>query len=248
MKQLILHIPHSSNRIPFYDGFIDDMDIINSEILKLNDWHTSDLFYSSSDISIVADYSRIFCDPERFEDDSIEVMAKFGMGVLYTKTDLGEFLRHVTPELRRRILNEYYIPHHNQLSEAVKRLLMQFSKAKIIDCHSFSDTPFKRDQNQDLDRPDFCIGIDSFHTPQLLIDQSIDFFREKGYKVGINIPYIGSIVPLEYYQFNKNVHSIMLEINRKLYLSLDSNEKSANYPEIKNMVKEFIEMIRMCQD
>lgn len=144
MKQLILHIPHASIKIPFLDGFIDDMDIINSEILKLTDWQTEDLFYSSKDISVIADYSRIFCDPERFSDYSLEVMAK---------------------------LDEYYIPHHARLNEAVAEILRQFSHATIIDCHSFSDTPFIRDQNQNRNRPDFRIGTNPFHTPQLLVDQ-----------------------------------------------------------------------------
>ena len=31
---------------------------------------------------IVAEISRIFCDPERFTDDSQEVMAQYEMGVL----------------------------------------------------------------------------------------------------------------------------------------------------------------------
>jgi len=49
---------------------------------------------------------------------------------------------------------------------------------------------------------------------------------------------------MEYYQKNKNVESIMLEINRKLYLKEGTNEKSENYEKTKEVVQEYIELIR----
>jgi hypothetical protein len=39
--------------------------------------------------------SAIFCTPERFFDDSQEIMAQFGMGVL-RKNDDGQVIRKVT--------------------------------------------------------------------------------------------------------------------------------------------------------
>lgn len=66
---------------------------------------------------MIADFSRVFCDVERFSDDSQEIMAEYGMGVLYEKGDDGSIIREITPELRQEILNKYYWPHHNQLKE-----------------------------------------------------------------------------------------------------------------------------------
>ncbi len=246
MKKIILHIPHSSTNIPLKDGYTVSDEILNSEILKLTDWHTDDLFYSENDTQIIADFSRIFCDPERFPDDEKEVMAKYGMGVLYEKTDEGELMRIISPELREKILNEYYWVHHKKLNDAVADQLNQFGKALIIDCHSFPDKPIVRSLDKNSIRPDFNIGTDSYHTPQKLIDISIDFFKEKGYTLGVDYPYTGSLVPLEYYQQNKNVQSIMLEINRKLYLKDDTSKKSDNYDEIKKITFDFIKTIKEC--
>jgi N-formylglutamate deformylase len=240
MQQLILHVPHSSVNIPLREGYIIDDRMLNSELLKLTDWYTDDLFYSESDIMVRAEFSRLFCDPERFSDDEQEVMAKFGMGVLYEKTDGGEIMRKVSVELRERILNEYYSKHHNKLNNAVNSQLRSFGSALILDCHSFPDIPLLRDLNQDASRPDFNIGTDAFHTPQKLIDMSLTFFIDKGYTIEDNAPYKGSIVPMEHYIKNQQVHSIMLEINRKLYLNEGSNEKSSGYGEIKSVTQEYM--------
>lgn len=59
------------------------------------------------------------------------------------------------------------------------------------------------------------------------------YFESKGYTVGLNWPYRGSIAPLEHCHKNKKVESIMLEINRALYLNEPTNEKSQKYLDIK---------------
>jgi N-formylglutamate deformylase len=244
MSQLILHIPHSSTIIPFLDGYVPDQITLDEEILKLTDWYTDDLFHSEDDIIIKANFSRIFCDVERFEDDSLEVMASKGMGVLYEKLDNGDPLRNVTSILREKILCEFYRPHHMRFTEAVRNQLDKYSSALILDCHSFPDIPMKRDLDQTLKRPDFNIGTDAFHTPPNLIEVSVDFFDSLGYTLGINLPYSGTIVPMNFYQKDNKVKSIMLEINRRLYLTENSNEKSVNYRAIKQVVKDFMALIK----
>jgi len=244
MKNLILHIPHSSTIIPTKEGYCITDEILHQEIVKLTDWFTDDLFENNNDTSVKAPFSRIFCDTERFADDSQEIMAQFGMGVLYEKTDSGEQLRNITPELREYILDNYYWKHHNALTESVRLQLKKEGSATIIDCHSFPSVPLKRALDQSDNRPDFNIGTDAFHTPLKLIDTSVAFFEKKGYSLGIDKPYKGSIVPMSYYQKDKNVKSIMLEINRGLYLNGMSNEKSIQYREIKQIVQEFLGVIR----
>lgn len=247
MKKLILHIPHSSTKIPLKEGYCITDELLNQEILKLTDWYTDDLFENDIDSSIKAPFSRIFCDTERFSDDSQEVMAKYGMGVLYEKTDSGELLRNISPELRQHILDNYYWKHHNHLTESVGIQLEQFGRATIVDCHSFPHKPLTRALDQSNFRPDFNIGTDDFHTPKKLIDASIAFFKENGYSLGVDQPYTGTIVPMPYYATNKNVQSIMLEINRRLYLQEPTNEKSIQYQKTKQIVQEFLNLIRKIQ-
>lgn len=244
MKKLILHIPHSSDNIPFKEGYVVDETILNKEILKLTDWYTDDLFHSDTDEMIIANFSRIFCDPERFSDDDKEEMSKVGMGVLYEKTDDNLLMREISPALRKKILDEYYWKHHQKLNNAVNQQLEKYGKAIIIDCHSLSDVPFLRDKDQESNRTDYSIGTDLFHTNEHLYAKTKHFFKDRGIEVSINSPYSGTIVPMEHYKMNENVHSIMIEVNRKLYLKDNSNIKSENYPVVKQLLHDYLDEIR----
>lgn len=244
MKKLILHIPHSSTEIPILDGYVSSLDNIQQEIIKLTDWYTDDLFDTDVDSKIVAPFSRIFCDVERFADDELEIMSKVGMGVLYEKLDSDEILRKVTPELREKILIDYYWKHHNGLTTIVEEQLNVNGECLIVDCHSFPSTPLLKAIDQNKNRPDFNIGTDSFHTPKKYIEASSSYFENLGYSLGVDWPYSGSIVPMKYYQKEKRVSSIMLEINRKLYLNEPTNEKSIDYEKTKKVVQGYLNLLR----
>lgn len=244
MKKLILHIPHSSIEIPFFDGYVSNQKTIKQEINRLTDWYTDDLFDSEFDEKIIAPFSRIFCDVERFSDDEFEVMAKFGMGVLYEKFDNGNNLRIVNPKLREDILNNYYWKHHDKFRDVVKRELEETEYCIILDCHSFPSSPLNRAIVQNPVTPDFNIGSDLFHTPTKFINASEEFFISRGYTLGINTPYSGSIVPLEYYKKDRRVNSIMLEVNRRMYLNESTYEKSENYQKTKEIILEYINLLK----
>ena len=243
-RRLILHVPHSSDHIPLREGYTVSNEPIEAEILKLTDWYTEDLFHSSKDNMVTASFSRVFCDTERFADDSQEVMSKVGMGVCYERSDDGRVIRQVSKELKDTILQDYYWKHHNKLKDTVTDQLKVHGKALILDCHSFPSTPFVRDLDQTRDRPDFNIGTDSFHTPAELIELSEEFFQQRGFSVGIDAPYAGTIVPVDFYGKDRNVTSIMLEINRKLYLNEPTNQKSADYQSTKRIVQQYIHTLQ----
>jgi N-formylglutamate amidohydrolase len=193
---------------------------------------------------IVAPFSRIFCDVERFENDEDEVMSEVGMGVLYERFDDDELLRTVTPKLREEVIQNYYRPHHKALKLAVKTQLDIKGRCLIVDCHSFPSNPLQKGLDQSTNPPDFNIGIDAFHTPEILIDRAETYFKNKGYSLGVDWPYSGTIVPMAFYKKDKGVQSIMLEVNRKLYLNEPSNEKSDNYAATKEVVKGFLRAMK----
>ncbi len=239
-QNLILHIPHCCTLIPEKKGYVVSDEVLDNEILLLNDWYTEDLFDFDGGIPIVASFNRIFCDVERFADDEKEVMSSVGMSVTYTKCDDGKALRTISADFKNEILTNYYYPHHQKLKNAVTEQLNANDKAIIIDCHSFSNEPFKRDLNHDKPRPDFCIGVDDYHTPRGLYKLAVVGLKMMGYSVKINTPYSGSIVPMEYYQKENRVYSVMVEINRNLYLVPGTNQKNDRYDKIKKDVHKLL--------
>lgn len=216
LQSVLLHIPHSSALIPDYTGFVN-IKKVEDEINLLTD-HATDLIFNVEGIdNITFPYSRVFCDVERLDDEN-ETMFEFGRGYFYTNSDNGVILRNDINGIKENVYTNYYLPHHTKLNNNINTKLKETGLCYIIDCHSFSDSPFKTDIIKDGKRPDVCIGIDAYHTPKWLEDYIRQSFIKHGFDVSINDPYSGTIIPLEHYNKNENVKGIMIEINRKLYI------------------------------
>lgn len=110
-----------------------------------------------------------------------------------------------------------------------------------MDCHSFPEESFNCTVNKSSFRPDFNIVTDGFHAPKRLIEISKRYFEEF-LSLGINEPYSGTIVSMEFYKKDERVQSIMLEVNRKLYLS--GTEKSDGYEKIKEVVQGYLKVLK----
>ena len=210
---MILHIPHSSTNTLKYE-------LTNRcrELLRMTDHFTDELYVHHNAQRVVFKLSRLICDVERFEEDAQEPMSRFGMGVCYTKDTEGKTLRDFKSAQRESIIETFYRPHHAKLRDAVSKELGEKGSALIVDCHSFPDRAYPFNSDFGKKRPDICIGTDSFHTPQALVEKVKAFFLSKGYDTRVNAPYSGTMVPLEHYKKDANVHSIMIELNRKLYM------------------------------
>jgi N-formylglutamate deformylase len=246
VKPIILHIPHSSKVIPKEvrrQILLSDMDL-ETELGFMTDSFTNQLFPSENykNDTIIFPISRLIVDPEKFIDDEKEVTAKFGMGVIYLKSSKGKHLRkELTEESRSHLLDKYYFPHHKRLTELVQNKIDECGICLILDCHSFpSVVPYPFEIDTSTSRPDFCIGTDSFHTPEWLKKKTITLLETQGYSTEINKPFSGSIVPEKYYHKNSNVLSIMIEVNRKLYMDEETIQKNNNFIEIKKTITKTI--------
>ncbi len=237
---LILHIPHSSEKIPDKAGYVVSEEKFKKEILSLTDWYTDDLFSFTDGVPIIADFNRIFCDIERLADDNQETMSSLGLGVAYTKNDDGSELRNVSPELKIKILNNYYFPHHKSLTSAVDEQIKLYGRALIIDCHAFRYKPFKRVLRAAMPRTDFRIGTDAFHTPRALFKYAAVILKALGYTVEINVLSSCSMVPTKYHLADKRVSCVMIEINRDLYLMPGTNKKNNEYNQVKLNIQKLL--------
>ena len=235
----VLHIPHSSRVIPpdVRRSFVLSDSELETELTRMTDGYTDEFFDCGEAAKVVFPVSRLVVDPERFVDDIDEPMSKVGMGVVYTKTSTGSPLRKALPSPGRlALIQKYYYPHHQNLTDAVSEALSNHKRCLIIDCHSFPAKPFRYETNLSP-RPDICLGTDSFHTPVWLRDLAGELFGKAGLSVKIDSPFSGAMVPLSYYHTHGAVYSIMIEVNRALYMEEKSGRRNAKFEQTKNRVK-----------
>ena len=246
---LVLHIPHDSTLIPpdLRHTLLLDDDALQDEVIAMTDSFTSELFDFAQDVPRVTfPVSRLIVDPERFVDDAREPMAARGMGVIYTTTSRGTVLRGMpSADDRAMLLETYYHPHHRALTLAVTAALGAFASCVIIDCHSFPSRARAYELDQFAARLDICLGTDSYHTPQWLTTVVHDAFASEGYSVSENSPYTGSMVPSAHYESDARVASIMIEINRRLYLDEVSGERLAQFEAVRASIHRAMTVIRL---
>ncbi|MEQ6918743.1 N-formylglutamate amidohydrolase [Halomonas aquatica] len=246
---IIAHIPHSSMAIPEDDqtGFLRSKEKLVHEVKKLNDHFTDKIFNSSLDevTSLIFPVNRFLVDVERFEKDDAEPMAAQGMGVLYTHDTEGRrFREDLSSNAREKLVSKYYRPHHQKLEKLVKQAIEKNGSVMIIDGHSFPAQALPCDQSQAPNRPDICLGTDDFHTPSWLVEMVKDHFEAQGFSVSINHPYSGTMVPLVRYQKDRRVSSIMIEINRHLYLGSDFELRESGFRKVKDCVERLYSRIQ----
>lgn len=204
-SRLVLNEPHAS-----IEGLFDadksfwdiDADFLNNVVIKWTDWHTDYLFHGLQDSRIKTvrfPYSRFIVDAERLWNDPLE---NIGQGIVYR--NFAGYKRAISPYTERRLLNlwkSHQVQLQNQLKEG----------ALLLDCHSFPE---------ELSDIDICIGFnEDWSKPRKeVIEFSVNYFMDCGYKVGVNTPYSNSETPECKFRYS----SLMLEVNKRIYLHHDS--------------------------
>jgi N-formylglutamate deformylase len=86
---LLVHIPHSATAVPdpWRSDLLLDEAALERELLAMTDRYTDELFgpaaLAHGGAAFINNLRRLAFDPERFEDDSQEVMSAKGMGAVY---------------------------------------------------------------------------------------------------------------------------------------------------------------------
>jgi len=230
MNNKIIHIPHSSKHIPkeymyqyriSYDEIIKEIDIMTDEYV--------DLLIEDYMNIVKFEYSRIFCDVERFDNEN-EIMNSIGMGILYENSHKLEKIRNVDKENE---IMEFYYEHHNKLNINCKNILEKYNNSIILDLHSYSDDALPYEIYKLEKRPDLCIGIDDYHFNKNQFEELIYIVKDFGINFEINQPFKGCLIPSDYYLKDKNVSGYMLEFKKGFLKN--------NIQKSKLMIKQIIE-------
>lgn len=223
---VILHVPHSSREIPEEirkDILLNDEQLA-SELDEMTDSHTDKIAaLATADLARLPwifrnKLSRLVIDPERFPDER-EIMNKVGMGAVYQKTSIGENLRMAGFD-PKPLIEKYFNPYAHAFTQLVDQLLNKYKSVFIIDVHSYRVIQHPNSVNHGQSRPPICLGTDDFHTPLWLRQLAKDCFSLVG-EVIENQPYSGTYVPLDFYERDDRVLSVMLECRADQFLNPD---------------------------
>jgi N-formylglutamate amidohydrolase len=242
---VVLHIPHSSLQIPTDERraiHLDDV-ALDVELLRMTDSFTDELFPATPVEAdrVIFPLSRLVCDVERFPSDEDEPMTARGMGVSYVRTSFGDVLR-AQPDAshRQALLDDWYWPHHAKLERAVNDVVARSGVCLIVDCHSFASVALPYEQDQTSERADICVGTDAFHTPSTVRDAIVKAAQREGYSVAVDVPFTGALVALSAYGKDRHVLSVMIEVNRRLYMDELTGRKTQNFAAVKAAVERLI--------
>jgi N-formylglutamate deformylase len=64
--------------------------------------------------------------------------------------------------------------------------------------------------------------------------------QREGYSVAVDIPFAGALVPLSAYGKDRRVSSVMIEVNRRLYMDEITGRKTENFTSVQAAVGRLI--------
>ena len=221
---ILAHIPHSSTTIP--DEYMDIFSISNEELQQeinlLTDWSTHEIFSPIAKLggsSLKSNVSRLVMDPERFDCNEKEPMAERGMGAIYTHGSQQQRLKHsLTTKQVQDMMDLMYYPYHKAFNDLTSKVKEKHGYCTIIDCHSFFKDKLPYELLHNSNRPSVCLGVNNEkQTPEWIVNIIKTEFESNNLEVKINTPFTGSIIPSNF-THDECIYSIMIEINRKIYM------------------------------
>jgi N-formylglutamate deformylase len=69
-------------------------------------------------------------------------------------------------------------------------------------------------------------------------------FSADGLSVAINRPFSGALVPMHYFQNDRRVISVMVEVNRRLYLDEATGKMGSNFSHIQGVLARALETVQ----
>ena len=130
-------------------------------------------------------------------------------------------------------MSRYFFPYSSAFEDLTYKLLIEFGRCLIVDCHSYPLIPLPYEKDPEAARPDICIGTSKFHTPAIIMDIIKDYCKENDLSLGFNAPFKDTYVPLKFYRKDQRVSSVMFEIRRDLYMDESSGLKNEGFDRIK---------------
>lgn len=121
-------------------------------------------------------------------------------------------------EVEQRI-ERCWRPYRAALKGLLDETFARHGAVLHINCHSMRSRGHERDPDGVGDRPDVVLGDrDGTTCDPAITDRAATLLRHMGYTVSVNQPYKGMDLIRDYSEPAIGRHSLMIEVNRKLYM------------------------------
>jgi N-formylglutamate deformylase len=253
---VILDSPHSGTIYP--EDFGHQVDI--AALRDAEDTHV-DLIYGDAPamgaMLLCAEFPRSYVDCNRdpqdidpvlfgleHEPEKLSSKVRLGKGVIWRCLDDGSPIYASTLPLSHatRRLNWCYEPYWNALREMVKIAKRNHPTIVHLNCHSMPSIAgrFATDQ-PGLVHPDIVLGnLDGVTCSDGLIQALKLVCDEFSFVAKVNDPYKGVAIVRDIGNPIQGVHSVQVEINRKLYMNETTRELHEGYERIKKLANALV--------
>ncbi|WP_169391336.1 N-formylglutamate amidohydrolase [Stappia stellulata] len=262
LAPLVLDSPHSGTVYPA------DFDPLQPPSLyrRAEDMYVDELFSAAPDLGLpllVARFGRIYCDVNRaFDDLAPETLAdgddlvlapgakaRLGKGVVWTATPpdgaplLASPLARADYEAR---LARCWRPYHAALAELLTETRGAAAAVYHLDLHSMQPVAnaMHEDETGDL-RPDIVLSDREGRSCAAgFLGEARRILEGLGFSVAINDPFKGAEILARHGGPENGVHSLQIEVNRALYMNVETYEKTADFADTRERLTRFLRDLR----
>ena len=192
---------------------------------------------------IDANRTEIDIDPDLLDGEwpvPLEWTSRSGLGLLKSKSRYGEPFHEgklAVADVMAR-LDNYYRPYHAELKDNIDRMHKAWGFVYQISCHCMSAIGAPTHPDPGQPRADFCIGNLNGKTAS---PEFMEFMQKTiqnmGYTCSVNVPYAGGELNRRYGNPEAGIESVMLEINKKLFLDIKTFKKTENFENVRADLK-----------
>lgn len=194
---------------------------------------------------IAATFPRAYIDPNRAIDDlDLQVVgddwgdplnptaySDLGLGLVF-RTGLDNKPIYERPLGRASVvkrIDKYWRPYHEALETALQEARERWGSVWHIAWHSMRPIGDSQCIDPGERRPDFVVSDrDGTSAEPEFTGFAVETLRGLGYSVGVNHPFKGGYITQLHGRPDEGRHSIQIEINRSLYLDLETLELLPN--------------------
>lgn len=254
ISPVIFASPHSGRT--YTDDFLAQSAMSLSNLRRSEDAYVDELMAAAPQAGatlVLAQFPRVFVDPNRSEDEIDPVLtggrpdplatirsprANAGLGIIPRLGADGMSIHRdvLKPDEVTRRIAQFHAPYHAALEKEVARILARFGHAIVIDMHSMPS----------ISAPGLDAVIGDRHgisCAPAISDTVESALQREGLRTRRNVPYAGAFTTERYGRPALHRHAIQIEINRGLYLDEERVTRSGTFDALKTRLTGFIDTI-----